>query len=393
MDLERQGRWQLRPYRPISGVNFPEAAQMAAAASLADVVMRSAGKRIFGPSSESNGKRTKSVKSVTNKMSRQMIMNEGYTPAMKLKKRKRKGYSTSVGLNKKQKASIKRMINSKSWVLTGSKQFKSFRDIGCAFNQVNYHVLTQSATPGSFLTTYRYNVRSGPDLDNSEQRSIDATNDLGEKIKQIQNVSFEINNNSNTSGEIRIALFKCKDYTNQTPLGEIQAMRAAAYSGVVPSVVDDHLQYFSVPGQRRESWKLSECYTINMKPGETSSVKFKAQTVVYDIDRITSEGSTDYVPGAFYVLARMVGRTSHYNIQTAAAVAGDVAKYSNQGTQAFRVDYSRTTFQKEYLLGHPDAVKVNFAPVMDGLYVPLASTEVVISADTEAADVGVPEQV
>lgn len=360
------------------------------------------GKRYLAPSLNINQKRTKieAEEALENDIinlggtgNMNKLQNNAYTPALKRIKRKRSIKAKGATLSKRQKASVKRLLHKKDWVTTLESTGRFYNDMGCAMNKVSYHILPYiaNATVSSLLGAFSYTVRDGAGS-GSVVRTLNSGADSGEKIKVKIEPRMELYNNTNTQGQVIVYVTQCLEYTNDTAYTEVTNMRTAQYQGVIPSITDDHIQYFSVPGQKRKDWKVTETFKVDLKGGEQSLIQMKPQIMTVDVDRWLAEGSPSFCPGFTQVHVRIVGRPSHFNLITTPAAVGDIEKYGNQGTQAFRFDYALQWKTTQYLLGHPDVVKVYNPNVTFGLYVPVAIGDKVIGADPELPSVAPPQQ-
>lgn len=317
-----------------------------------------------------------------------MVSNLNYTPvtARKVKRRKRK--LKGKKLNKREVKQVKRLINKKEYALITSEKSQHYRVMGCAFNKVAYQNIygfAASAAIGGFAWTAR-----GPS-GTTESFTIPLGRN-GDKLKFHEKMNMKVHNNSNFSGEVQVAHFKCLEYTDSSPFQEIEQMRDARYNQATTSLAmsDDHTQYWSVSGQKRTDWKLASVKKISLRGGEVSQfteiIKFRI-----DVDRWIEEGSLNYVPGQSYILMRLVGRTTHQGgVPTTASSNADVAHYNSVATGAFRLDVQENYDKQRYVLGASDVIKQFKVPVITGLAALTSNTPV--AADRDVAEVQLPKQ-
>lgn len=296
----------------ILGDALYDVAKQAASDSLAS---RSARKKVKGaaaPSASPNG-------DVGSSAVKRIAMDSQFTPAVKQKKKHKKAKKQKPALSKREKRAVRSVINSKEYELVSHRRGDFFLVLKSNFNKVNY-TFSPGRVMSDMIDNCTWTVRDpSVSTGSTKAQGISKVLSVGQKFKRQESINFKLYNNTNMEAHLKVYVFKCLDYTNDTVLTELDRMRSAQYPGTTVTREDDFSQHLSVPGQRFLNWKMQSMRAIDMKGGENSQFFIELPKQLFNVNRWIQEGSTNYAPGSSVVIIRSVGRTTHTQAITTAA--------------------------------------------------------------------------
>ncbi len=318
-----------------------------------------------------------------------------YTPVISRRKSRKRRTMKGRKLTKRQKLGVKAIINRKEYQLVKHVKATKFGDHAANYNQVNYHNIS-AFNIGAILSQCVWNVRDPSSSTGGQtSQSISPTAMVGQKVRHHRTTNFFMFNNTNLSGEVCFAVFRCLDYTDVDPFSELLQMRDSHYSEGTTSVSinSDFRQYWSVPGQKRKLWKKVKEYKIYLKGGEHTSVFLDGGKTTIDVNRWIENGSTTYAPGSVYIQMRLMGRLSHSALSTDDPTISQPKRFKNQMMGFFTFDVRRDLTDKWEVLDAGDVLNPYQIDAPTGLFTPDDSVEQQpVQGDPEVPEVGVPDQ-
>ncbi len=318
------------------------------------------------------------------------VPDKAYTPAV-TSKRKTKKTKRKPALTARQRASVKRVAKNLDYVLVKSTKLCSFGSFITPYNEVARFNISNVSIAGE-IAKCTWTKRDPAVAGALVPMTISPTLLNGQKFKCKRTMNLHLHNNSNMSGEVIIYLFKCEEYTTKTPFGELIDMLDSAYPVARIPIQDDFTQFESVPGQKRELWKMKKSWKMQIKGGENSSCFIDIGTQVIDVNRWIESASPTYGPGSWYIEARAVGSITHLNTVTTAASVTSPAHFNDQAVTAFPLDFRKDFTESYYVKEAGDVTNKYIKLAPTGLVTPSDAANVPISGDPEIPDVGIPDQ-
>lgn len=139
----------------------------------------------------------------------------------------------------------------------------------------------------------------------------------GMKYRLSRTFEYVFRNNTNFPVALCAYVFKCTDYTLNSPVTDLDVAYQAGIKDSVPgSFRDDPFQYWTVPhvSASKRKWKIHSKQEIFLEGGHMAPMKIKMPNFTYNTDLIvenTGFTSSFYTKGSYVLVFRQMGVPAH----------------------------------------------------------------------------------
>lgn len=217
---------------------------------------------------------------------------------------------------RKQVKSIRNIILKTNYIKINDQERNVMGQIASAKNKVAWvgFEQLQRTNIDARLTYIRAGVNDAGTIQSNESIELNKTGRHGKKAKFVDTFHYHLKNNTNSSCSIVLYGFRCNHYTTFSPEDEIDELRKSNFTDEsVISKEDDFNQYWSLNNTSNggRKWKIQKKEKIEMAAGEEIHL-YRKYTVYVDPGKITElGGASDYFPGCYRNVFRIMGKPSH----------------------------------------------------------------------------------